>query len=394
MPIYFKGNIKRDSIIEEYLVIGFPNNVSTPYHLIDLDKLEENLSILAFLKQRANCKILYALKCFPNDLLFPYINKVLDGVCASGLYEARLGKERFSKEVHTFSTAFSQSNIDEISKYSDFITFNSTKQWNRFKNISMKYKCAVGLRINPDYSEIANYNTNPCHEYTRFGLASSDLHKINIEHLDFILVHNMCEQLSDTFERSIKVITGRLHEYLKSIKHINLGGGQLFTHKDYKIEEAVSLIRNIQEKYQTLVYIEPGEAIIYNSSYLVTSIVDIVDNGIKTAILDASAVCHMPDVIFSNYKCEVIGGFPEMETMHTYRLAGSSCYAGDIFGNFSFLEPLQVGQKITIKDSLNYTSVKSNMFNGIGYPSLVFYSFSAGYKLAKNYNYNTYLSII
>jgi carboxynorspermidine decarboxylase len=369
-------------------------NIKTPYHVVDIDRVIANISVIETLKKHSGCKVLFALKCYPNDSIFPYINNALDGVCASGLFEARLGKECFGKEVHTFSSGISGSNIGEISKYSDSIAFNSNSQLKSFGDISKKLGCTVGIRINPEYSEIFNYNINPCHEFARFGMTKAELDKVDMRGVEFILIHNMCSQFTATFRRSVESIVSRFDAYLKIVKYINLGGGQLFTHESYKIDEAITILVELQKKYGIPVYLEPGEAIMYNTSYLVTSVVDIVDNGVKTAILDASAICHMPDVVFSKYPCQVLNGLPVGETKHEYRLAGHSCYAGDIFGDYSFREPLQIGDKVVFKDSLNYTAVKSSMFNGINYPSIVHYSPLVGHKIVKEYNYETYLSII
>jgi carboxynorspermidine decarboxylase len=371
-----------------------PEGITTPYHVVDIDQLNKNLSILFTLKQKTKCKIIYALKCFSNNLLFPYISKVLDGVCASGLFEARLGKELFGKEVHTFSSAFSRSNIHEISKYSDFMTFNSISQWNNFKSIADMYNCVSGLRLNPNYSEINNYNINPCHEYTRFGVTEHEIDKVNLNELIFVLIHNMCGQFSDTLYRSIEIIVKKFDKYFFSVKHINLGGGQLFTSCKYHLQDAILSLDEFQNRYKITVYFEPGEAIIYNTAYLVTTIVDIIDNGIKTVILDASALCHLPDVVFSKFRHEVVNGFLPFQQPYTYRIAGSSCYAGDIFGDYSFSEPFAIGDKIIFQDSLNYTMVKGNMFNGIPCPSIVSFSLNSGYQLMKKYTYETFLSNI
>jgi carboxynorspermidine decarboxylase len=274
------------------------------------------------------------------------------------------------------------------------MTFNSVQQWNKFKRISDVYGCSSGLRLNPNYSEIENYDINPCHEHTRFGVTEHELDKINIDELDFVLIHNMCGQFPDTFYRSIEIIIKKFDKYLLSVKHINFGGGQLFTNSDYQLEKIILYLKEFQNKYKATIYFEPGEAIIYNSAYLVTTINDIIDNGIKTAILDTSAICHMPDVVFSKYRQEIVNGKLPLEDVCTYRIAGASCYAGDIFGDYSFSKPLEIGDKIIFRDSLNYTTVKGSMFNGIPRPSIVLFSINGEYKEIKKYTYETFLSII
>jgi carboxynorspermidine decarboxylase len=375
-------------------MIDLPEDIITPYHVIDIDQLNKNLALLFILKQKTKCKIIYAVKCFSNNLLFPYISKVLDGVCASGLFEARLAKELFGKEVHTFSSTFSYANIHETSKYSDFMIFNSIRQWNDFKKVADMHNCASGLRLNPNYSEIHNYNINPCHEYTRFGVTEHEIEKVNLNEIDFFLIHNMCGQFSDTLYRSIEILIKRFDKYFISVKHINLGGGQLFTNSNYQLEDAIVSLNNFQSRYKATVYLEPGEAIIRNTAYLIATIIDIIDNGMKTVILDASALCHMPDAIFSKLRYQIANGNLPFEESYTYRIAGASCYAGDIFGDYSFAEPLSIGDKLIFLDSLNYTTVKGSMFNGIPQPAIVFFSLNSGYQLMKNYTYETFLSNI
>lgn len=373
------------------------NNIpefETPYHLIDIEQLERNLSILQNLKAHTNCKILYALKAFSNNLLFKYIKTYLDGVCASGLYEAKLGKEFFKKEVHTFSTTYKVSEIKDISTYSDFVIFNSFSQWKRYNEIVRQNHAVPAIRINPEYSEIKRYNVNPCHQYSRFGVHQNELKKIMKEQLTYIHVHNMCEQFSDTLIKSSNFFLKEYEKYLYEIDILNLGGGQLFTDPQYNIDDAIQLLNFFQKSYDIKLYLEPGEAILLNTGYLVTRVVDIVENGMKTAIVDAPAICHLPDIVYSNIRYKIKNGYDANEKKYTYRIAGSSCYAGDLFGDYSFDEPLHIGSEIIFCNTADYTMVKSTMFNGIRLPSLVFYTAKEGYQMQKEYDYNTFLSII
>lgn len=373
------------------------NNIpefETPYHLINIEQLKHNLLILQNLKKHTNCKILYALKAFSNNFLFKYIQPYLDGICASGLYEAKLGKEFFQKEVHTFSTIYKDSEIKDISAYSDFVIFNSFSQWERYNKIVKQNHAVPAIRINPEYSEIKRYNVNPCHQYSRFGVHQNELEKIMKDHLTYIHVHNMCEQFSDTLMRSSNFFLEEYEKYLYGIDILNLGGGQLFTDHRYCIDDAIKLFNFFQNRYDIKVYLEPGEAILLNTGYFVTRVVDIVENGIKTAIVDASAICHLPDIVYSNNRYKIKNGYGANEKKYVYRIAGSSCYAGDLFGDYSFDKPLYIGSEIIFYNTADYTMVKSTMFNGIRLPSLVFYTKKEGYQIQKEYDYNTFLSII
>lgn len=376
------------------IVINNIPEFETPYHLINIEQLEHNLLILQNLKAHTNCKILYALKAFSNNLLFKYIQPYLDGICASGLYEAKLGKEFFQKEVHTFSTIYKNSEIEDISACSDFVIFNSFSQWKRYNEIVRHNNAVPAIRINPEYSEIERYNVNPCHQYSRFGVHQSELEKIMDDHLTYIHVHNMCEQFSDTLIRSSNFFLKEYEKYLYEINILNLGGGQLFTDHRYCIDDAIQLLNFFQNRYDIKVYLEPGESILLNTGYFVTRVVDIVENGIKIAIVDASAICHLPDIVHSNIRYKVKNGYSANEKKYVYRIAGSSCYAGDLFGDYSFDEPLHIGSEIIFCNTADYTMVKSTMFNGIRLPSLVFYSAKEGYQMQKEYDYNVFLSII
>lgn len=368
--------------------------LNTPYQLIDLDQLHNNLMILDFFKQKTNCKILFAIKAYSNTCLFKYISEYLNGICASGLFEAKLGRNFFGKEVHTFSSAYKSSDIEKIASYSDFVIFNSTTQWNNYNQIVRKNNAIPGIRINPEYSEIERFNVNPCHKHSRFGVHKKDIENIMKEGVNYFHFHTMCEEYYDVLERSTNNFLKIYENYLEKIEYLNLGGGQLLTTKGYNIDKAIKLINNLQDKYHVKVYLEPGEAVLANTGYLIASVIDIVDNGIKTAILDASAICHLPDTVYSDCHYIIKDGFAPKEKNFEYCLAGASCYAGDLFGYYSFEEPLQIGSKVVFCDTGHYTTVKNNMFNGIPFPTLVLYSQKYGYEIKKTYDYSTFLSII
>ena len=371
-------------------MLEISDDIITPYHLLNIDQLNKNLYILSYLKSETKCKILFAIKGYSNEAIFPYIRENLDGISTSSLFETNLAHKKFGKEIHTFSSAYKFNEINEIVEYSDYIIFNSLNQLKTFHHYINKDKCNIGIRINPEYSEIKHFNINPCHEYSRFGILAKNLEQIYNFEIKYLHMHTMCDQFSDTLERTLNVISKNFNEYLNYAKWINIGGGQLFTNKNYNIEHAIKCIKNFKEKYKIDIYMEPCESVMLNTGYLITSVVDIINNGMNTAILDSSAVCHLPNILYSGQRYNIINGFLPNQQKYTYRLTGPTCYAGDIFGDYSFYEPLKIDDKIIFCDTAQYTMVKSNMFNGISFPTIVFYTQKYGFKIIKQYDYNIF----
>jgi len=369
------------------------NKLPSPCYVVDERLLEKNLKILHSVQERTGCSILLAQKGFSMHSVYPLIGKYLKGVTSSSLFEARLGYEKMGKEVHIYAPAYMDSEFDEILKYCDHIVFNSFHQWKKYRDrvkaVKTK-KVECGIRINPEYSEIETPIYNPCYANSRLGVTLSNFEPDELEGIDGLHFHTMCEQNSDTLERTIKVVDEKFGKYIKKMKWLNLGGGHHITRPDYDIETLVRSIMYFKDKYGVDIYLEPGEAVALNTGYLVSTVLDIVENGMKIAILDASATCHMPDVLEMPYRPNIIGAGKPGEYPYTYRLGGNTCLAGDIIGDYSFREPLKPGDRIVFCDMAHYTMVKNNMFNGINLPSIVLYSEKEGAKVIREFHYEDY----
>lgn len=367
------------------------NKIQTPCYVVDRGLLDKNLKILDEVQRRTGCKILLALKGFSMFSLFPQIGEVLAGITSSSLFEARLGYEEMGKEVHMYAPAYQDKEFDELMKYCDHFVFNSFAQYNKFKdrvkNNSKHIEC--GLRINPEYSELKTPIYDPCYTHSRLGITLDQFDPNGLEGIDGLHFHTMCEQNSDTLNRTIKVVEEKFGQYFYQMKWINFGGGHHITRDDYDIETLIKTINYIKEKYNVQVYLEPGEAIALNTGFLVTRVLDIVYNGMPIAILDTSAACHMPDVIEMPYRPEIIGAKTPGELVHTYRLGGMTCLAGDIIGDYSFESPLKVGDPVIFCDMAHYTMVKNNTFNGVNLPAIAIQD-RDGVHVIREFHYEDY----
>lgn len=364
----------------------------TPSYVVDEKLLKRNLEILKSVQDRTGCNILLALKGFSMHSVFPIVGQYLKGIAASSLFEARLGFEEMGKEVHVYSPAYIEEEIDELLGYCDHMVFNSFDQWRQFKdkvkNHPRKIEC--GIRVNPEYSEIATNIYNPCYQNSRLGVTLSNFKPEELDGIDGLHFHTMCEQNSDTLERTIKVVEEKFGEHIKKMKWLNLGGGHHITRPDYDIETLVRCILYLKEKYEVEIYLEPGEAVALNTGFLVSKVLDIVDNGMKIGILDASAACHMPDVLEMPYRPAIIGAGQPEEYPYTYRFGGNTCLAGDIIGDYSFKEPLKPGDKLIFCDMAHYTMVKNNMFNGVNLPNIVLYTEEEEFKIIRRFGYEDF----
>lgn len=358
-----------------------PERVRTPAFVVDEGLLGQNLAILADIKEQTGCKVLLALKCFAMFSVFPMLRTVLDGICASSPHEARLGREEFCREVHTFAAAYSETDILDLALTSNHLVFNSFNQLERFGELarttalSHGNKLQFGLRINPEHSEGAVPIYDPCAPGSRLGIRrdqfeekQSQLGEINGLHW-----HNLCEQDADCLQRTIDAVEKSFGSYLPQMKYINFGGGHHITRPDYNRKLLVELINRFQENWGTSVYLEPGEAVALNCGYLVTTVLDIVSSDMEIAIIDSSVPAHMPDVLEMPYRPHIIASGEVGEKEHNYRIGGLSCLAGDIAGEYSFDKPLQTGDKLVFTDMAIYTMVKTNSFNGIQLPTILLY---------------------
>lgn len=369
-------------------------SLPTPSYLVDERLLIKNLELLNSVQERTGANILLALKGFSMFSVFPIIGKYLKGVTSSSLFEARLGYEEMGKEVHAYAPAYQDQEIDELLTYVDHIVFNSFDQWQRFKdkvkNHPRKIEC--GIRVNPEYSEIETPLYDPCYAYSRLGVTLPNFRPEELDGIDGLHFHTMCEQNSDTLERTLAVVEEKFGPYLKQMKWLNFGGGHHITRPDYDVDRLVANINRMKEKYEVDVYLEPGEAIALNTGYLVATVLDIIDNGMQLAILDTSATCHMPDVLEMPYRPVIIGGGKAGEHAHTYRLGGMTCLAGDVIGDYSFAEPLKAGDKLVFCDMAHYTMVKNHTFNGVNLPSIATYNEAEGIKVIRTFHYEDYRS--
>ena len=370
------------------------STLPTPSYLVDQQLLIKNLELLSSVKERTGCKILLAQKAFSMFSVYPLIAKYLDGVTSSGVMEARLGYEEMGKEVHTYAPAFADHEMDDVIRYSDHIVFNSFHQWNKFKdkvkNSGNQIEC--GLRLNPKYSEIDTDIYNPCFTGSRLGITPEQFQPDQLDGIDGLHFHTMCEQNYDTLERTLKVVDDTFGSYIKQMKWLNFGGGHHITRSDYDIETLIRCIQFAQDTYGVQVYLEPGEAVALNTGYLVSTVLDTIENGMHLAILDTSAACHMPDVLEMPYRPQIIGAGLPNEKTYTYRLGGPTCLAGDIIGDYSFDAPLKEGDKLIFCDMAHYTMVKNNTFNGMNLPSIALYSQENGLQIIKQFGYEDFKS--
>ena len=370
------------------------STLPTPSYLVDQRLLIKNLELLSSVKERTGCKILLAQKAFSMFSVYPLIAKYLDGVTSSGVMEARLGYEEMGKEVHTYAPAFADHEMDDVIRYSDHIVFNSFHQWNKFKdkvkNSGKQIEC--GLRLNPKYSEIDTDIYNPCFTGSRLGITPEQFQPDQLDGIDGLHFHTMCEQNSDTLDRTLKVVDDTFGSYIKQMKWLNFGGGHHITRSDYDIETLIRCIQFAQDTYGVQVYLEPGEAVALNTGYLVSTVLDTIENGMHLAILDTSAACHMPDVLEMPYRPHIIGAGLPNEKTYTYRLGGPTCLAGDIIGDYSFDAPLKEGDKLIFCDMAHYTMVKNNTFNGMNLPSIALYSQENGLQIIKQFGYEDFKS--
>lgn len=370
------------------------NALPSPCYIVDESLLIKNLEILDSVQKRTGCKILLALKGFSMYAVFPLVGQYLHGITASSLFEARLGYEEMGKEVHIFAPAYVESDFADILKYCDHIVFNSFEQWSKYKDRikSSAKKIECGIRINPGYSEIKTPIYDPCSTYSRLGVTLQNFQPEHLAGLDGLHFHTMCEQNSDTLLRTVKIVDEKFGRYISQMKWLNLGGGHHITRADYDIETLIRTILFLKEKYSVDIYLEPGEAIALNTGYLVSEVLDIVDNEMKIAILDASAACHMPDVLEMPYRPEIIGAGKQGEYEYTYRLGGNTCLAGDIIGDYSFKQPLKPGDRLVFCDMAHYTMVKNNTFNGLNLPSIALFKEKEGIKVLKSFKYEDFKS--
>lgn len=349
--------------------------IETPCFVEDLSLLRKNLEVLDSVQRRTDAKILLAQKAFSMFSVYPMLGKVLHGTCASSPHEARLGREEFGKEVHAFAAAYSEKDMKELLGLCDHIIFNSFSQWKRFKKLAMqtaaKRKIDFGLRVNPEHSEAEVEIYDPCAAKSRLGIRKNLFKDEDLEGISGLHFHTLCEKNSDSLQRTLAAFEKKFAEYIPHMKWINFGGGHHITRPDYDVDLLCNLVNGFRKRWGTeTIYLEPGEAVALNTGFLVSTVLDVVHNDMDIAILDASAAAHMPDVLEMPYRPNIIDAGQPDEKKYTYRLAGQSCLAGDVIGDYSFPYELKPGMKIVFLDMGHYTMVKTNTFNGLQLPSI------------------------
>lgn len=366
--------------LHEEALRNFPaeitSGVETPCYLINEGVIRRNCEVLNTIHRRTGAKILLALKAYALWSTFPLIRQYLQGVCASGAFEARLGREEFGKEVHTYSPAFSDAEMDEVIRSSDHIIFNSLFQWKRHRDrvAASGREIEIGLRVNPGHSEVEVALYDPCAPGSRLGLRPEDLTGEDLTGIDGLHFHALCEQGADVFGRVLASFERLFGTYIPKLKWVNFGGGHHITRPEYDRDLLCDLISRFQKRYPGVAtYLEPGEAVVLDAGVLVTTVLDLLDYDTAIAIVDTSAENHMPDVLAMPYRPQIIGAGKPGELPYTYRVGGITCLAGDLIGDYSFATPLKRGDRLVLLDMALYTFVKNTTFNGINLPALVLY---------------------
>ncbi len=361
------------------------SKIPNPCYVMEEDLLRRNLSLIQSVAQRADVEIILAFKAFALWKSFPIFRQYIQHTTASSPYEARLAYEEFGSKAHTYSPAYEDETFDEILRCSSHVTFNSLSQYERFAPRARAAGVSVGLRVNPEYSEIETELYNPCAPGSRFGSLSP------AADVDGIHIHNHCESSAEAFVRSLWHVEEKFSAWFPKLKWINFGGGHLMTRKDYNVELLVSTLLDFHRRYPHLhVILEPGSAFAWQTGPLLARVVDIVENhGIRIAILNVSFTCHMPDCLEMPYQPEVRGASQEGEGFK-YRLGGNSCLSGDVMGDWWFDHELQIGEPIIFEDMIHYTTVKTTMFNGIHHPSIGMLHSDGTFELYRQFRYEDY----
>lgn len=371
------------------------HKVPSPCFVMEEELLRKNLSLIKSVKDRTGVNIILAFKAFAMWKSFPIIREYVPYSTASSVFEAQLAFEEMKSPAHTFSPAYTNENFPTFLKYSDHITFNSLTQFERFypQVVADGNKVSCGIRINPEYSEVETDLYNPCAPGSRFGVTPEALGDKLPEGVEGLHFHTLCESSSFDLEKTLNVVIAKFDKWLKQAKWLNMGGGHLMTRDDYDVEHLVELLLSLREKYPHLeIIMEPGSAFAWQTGVLVSSVIDVVENqGIKTAILDVSFACHMPDCLEMPYKPKIRGAYHDpVEGKPTYRMGGNSCLSGDFMGDWSFDEPLAIGDKIVFEDMIHYTIVKTTMFNGISHPAIALWRQDNQLEIYKEFDYTDY----
>lgn len=366
-------------------------NIPTPCYIVDEEKLIHNLEILRGVENRTGAKILLAQKAFSCYHVYPLVKEYVSGTAASGLYEAKLGYEEMGGENHVFSAAYRENEIDEIISYCGHIIFNSFSQLERYRDRVLKAGKKIGLRINPEFSTQEGHEIyDPCSPKSRLGITRKNFRDDDLQGVTGLHFHTLCEQNSDDLKRTLDAIEEKFGDILSKMEWINFGGGHHITREDYDISLLEECIMRMKNKYGLEVFLEPGEAFALNAGYLVTEVLDITENDMAIAILDTSAACHMPDVLEMPYRPPLMNSGEAGEKKYTYRLGSQTCLAGDSIGEYSFDEPLKIGDRLIFCDMAIYSMVKNNTFNGMPLPSIYLKKADGTIRLLRQFGYSDF----
>jgi carboxynorspermidine decarboxylase len=362
----------------------------TPYYIVDEEALTRNLRLLREVAEEAGCKILLAQKAFSMFAVYPLLRQYLAGTASSGLYEAKLGHDEFGGETHVFSAAYEPDEFTELLDIADHIVFNSFSQWERFGKAALDAGKSCGIRINPECSTQNHAIYDPCAPGSRLGVTAANFRLDLMDGLDGLHFHTLCEQDSDVLVVTLNAVEEKFADALRRVKWVNFGGGHHITRPGYDIERLIRAVKGFRARWGTEVYLEPGEAVALGAGELVSTVLDVVENGIKIAILDASAACHMPDVLEMPYRPEALGAGKPGEKAFDFRLACRTCLAGDVIGDYSFDEPLGPGDNVVFRDMAIYTMVKNNTFNGMRLPSITLRGADGTVRLIREFGYEDF----
>ncbi len=369
------------------------SELPTPCYVVDTSRLRQNLETIRKVQDRTGAKIILALKGFATFSTFPICREYLCGTTASSVNEARLGREEFGGEVHAYAPAYNDQDIEELAPLIQHLTFNSFSQFRQYRNRlhELNPKVSIGIRINPEYSEVSTALYDPCRPCSRLGMTKKHFEGQDLEGIEGLHFHTMCEQNSDTLERVVEVVERQFGPFLNQMKWVNFGGGHHISRNDYDIDRLCRVIETFRDRHSVQVYLEPGEAIALNAGYLVSSVLDVFENGMPLAILDASATAHMPDVLEMPYRPVIQGAGDPGAKPHTIRLGGLTCLAGDEIGDYAFDHPLKVGDRLVFEDMAHYTMVKNTTFNGVRLPSIATFDSETGEtKVVRRFGYEDY----
>lgn len=370
-------------------------SVPAPCFVVDLEAIRKNLAVLDSVRKRTGAKILLAQKAFSMYRVYPLLRTALDGCCASSPHEARLAREEFGGEVHSFAAAFSDTDFRRIASFSDHIVFNSLSQLEHFRSEvdRLAGKISFGLRCNPEHSEAAVEIYSPCAPGSRLGIRAETMKDADLKNIEGLHFHALCQQNADALARTLECFERKFAPWIPGMKWINFGGGHHITRSDYDVDLLCRIIERFRAKYHTEVYLEPGEAVALNAGSLIGEVLDITFNERPIAILNVSAECHMPDVLEMPYRPEIAGAGKPGEFPYLYRLAGHSCLAGDVIGDYSFPRPLKPGDRIELLDMAIYSMVKTNTFNGLALPSLATFDPEIPrFELIRSFSYDDFKS--